>query len=161
MTENKTICILLISMLMLAGCTGQMLKQDTPEKKPQADLYQLRLEANKAYMSGDMKTSEKDYAELVKAVPGEADLWFRLGNVYARTQRPDAAIKAYREALIREPQMSKAWYNMGIMQLRQSVYSFSQLQVYTDPDNPLYNEGKHLLDGIIGLIGKGDEHTGN
>jgi len=157
MTETRPILITLTGLLLilLAGCATQNIEQ---EKKPGEDLFALRQEAAKAYTNGDMKQSEKQYTELVKKVPQDADLWFRLGNVYARTQRPEAAIKAYHEALIRQPEMSKAWYNMGIMQLRQAVYSFSQLQVYSSTDDPLYNQSRHLIDGITNMIG-GDDHS--
>jgi len=153
MTDYKS-SLPLIGMLLilLAGCAATGPVQE--EQASQQDLFELRQQANQAYKDGDMKASEEKYAELVKKVPEEAELWFRLGNVYARTQRPQAAVKAYREALVREPQMSKAWYNMSIMQLRQSVYSLGQMQVYSDPDDPLYAEGRQLLEGIIDLIGK-------
>lgn len=159
MTETRPALIALAGLLLilLAGCAGQNARQS---EQPKEDLFALRQKAAKAYAAGDMKESEKEYAELVKKVPQDADLWFRLGNVYASTQRPAAAVKAYHEALVRQPEMSKAWYNMGIMQLRQAVYSFSQLQVYSSTDDPLYSQSRHLIDGITDIIGGDDDKSG-
>lgn len=151
MRNNKYLLTIGLTLAMtLAGCASQTQKQDTD-----IDLVDVRGQADEAYEKGDIETSEKLYSTLVKEVPGEAKPWFRLANVYARTQRPDAAIRAYREALVRDPQMTKAWYNMGLMQLREAVHSFSELELYADRRDPLYGQGKTLLKGVLELIGEG------
>lgn len=148
MHDPRRILIIVLA-LILAGCASQSIL----EQEGEVDLFDLREQADEAYEKGDMDTSEKHYSALVKEVPSEAKPWFRLANIYARTERPGAAVRAYREALIRDPEMSKAWYNMGIVQLREAAHSFNELQVYADPDDPLYTQGKALLNGIIKMIG--------
>lgn len=147
MHDLRRILIIVLA-LALAGCASQSVKQ-----KEEVDLFDLREQADEAYEQGDMAASEKHYSALIEEVPGEAKPWFRLANIYARTERPGSAVRAYREALIRDPEMNKARYNMGIVQLREAAHSFNELQVYADPEDPLYTQGKTLLDGIMKLIG--------
>ena len=144
---------LIIAMMLLSAlpaCTAPGVKPDQEAAKP--DMFKLEHDADVAYQKGDFATSEKDYLELVKKIPEEPLHWFRLGNIYARTHRPDAAIVAYREAVLRNPQYSKAWYNMGIIQLREAANTFNQMQVHTESKDPLYAEGKRLMDDILGII---------
>lgn len=149
MRDYRRILIIVLT-LTLAGCASQSLQQ---EQEAEVDLFDLRERADEAYEQGDMAAGEKHYSALIEEVPGEAKPWFRLANIYARTDRPGAAVRAYREALIRDPEMSKAWYNMGIVQLREAAHSFNELQVYADPEDPLYTQGRTLLEGIMELIG--------
>lgn len=153
MHDSRRILILIVT-LSLTGCASQsrVVQQDT-----ETDLFDLREKAEEAYDQGDMAAGEKHYSALIKEVPGEAKPWFRLANIYARTERPGAAQKAYREALIRDPEMSKAWYNMGIVQLREAAHTFNELQVYADRDDPLYTRGEKLLEGILKLIGNDND----
>jgi tetratricopeptide (TPR) repeat protein len=148
----------LLLLFTLPACVAPGVKPD--QEKTKTDLFKLEHEADVAYQKGDLPNSEKDYLELVKKAPEEALHWFRLGNIYARTHRPQAAIIAYREAVVRKPQYSKAWYNMGIIQLREAANTFNQMQVHTDSRDPLYDEGKKLLDEIFKIIQRKDKKPG-
>jgi len=132
----------------LFGCNNQLLKET--EAKP--DAFDLKRMAEQAYDDQDWLNSEKYYTQLVKNIPEDAENWFRLGNVYARTQRPDAAVISYREAVLRDPEMSKAWFNMGILQLKQAASSFDQLQRFVQSADPLYASGRRIFNGILDLI---------
>ena len=134
--------------LILSACTPT--QKILPDTKP--DPFETEKLAATAYEKGDFLESEKHYTVLVREVPEEALPWFRLGNIYASTNRPDAAISAYREALIRDPEMTKIWFNMGVLQLKQAANSFEQLGIYGDKDDPLYLRSRDLLDGIIKII---------
>ena len=139
-----------MALLALTACNAPGIKPDQEPRK--TDLFQLEHDADVSYQKGDLAASEKDYLELVKKAPEEALHWFRLGNIYARTHRPEAAIIAYREAVLRKPDYSKAWYNMGIIQLREAANTFNQMQVHTESKDPLYPEGKKLLDEVLKII---------
>lgn len=139
---------------MLTACTSQLAKEEQSSK---ADIFEIERLAAEAYEKNQWVESEQHYSELVKRIPERALHWFRLGNVYARTQRPDAAIIAYREALLRDPKMAKAWYNMGVLQLRQAANSFNEFQIYVDTNDPLYNKGQTIFTGIVDLIQGDDE----
>jgi len=122
------------------------------EEAPETDLLELQKQADTAYLNDDLVASEKGYEILIKELPAIALHWFRLGNIYVRTNRPDAAINLYREAVLRNPKYSKAWYNLGIVQLKQTAYSLNEMLLYTDINDPLYNKAKDMLDGIQTII---------
>ena len=135
---------------VLPACSAPGLKSG--QENANTDLFELERQADAAYQQGDLAASEQDYVELVKKIPEESLHWFRLGNIYARTQRPDAAIIAYREAVLRKPDSSKAWYNMGIIQLREAANTFNEMQVHTESQDPLHNEGKRIMEEILNII---------
>jgi len=145
----KFITVLLL-LTNLSGCNMTGLK-DT-EDAPEIDLLALRDEADSAYLNDDLKTSEENYTILVKEMPEEALHWYRLANIYVRTNRPNAAINLYREAVIRDPEFSKAWYNLGIVQLKQTVFSLNEMLIYTDRNDPLYSKAATILEEIKDII---------
>ncbi|MFQ5658859.1 MAG: tetratricopeptide repeat protein [Gammaproteobacteria bacterium] len=135
--------------LLLCACNLQQIKRD---KEPQPGILEVQRLADEAYDNDDYANSEKYYLQLTEKVPKEARNWFRLGNVFARTERPNLAIKAYQEALLRDPKQSKAWYNMGLLYLRQSANSFINLQTYVPEQDPLSQRGKQIYEEITGIL---------
>lgn len=149
--DNPQLIFILILASLVSACAS--IPGTKPgEEEGETDMFELERQADAAYQKGDMTASEKDYLVLVKRMPEEALHWFRLGNIYARTQRPDAAIVAYREAVLRKPDYSKAWYNMGIIQLKEAANTFNEMQVHTHSDDALSIEGKKLLEEILEII---------
>jgi tetratricopeptide (TPR) repeat protein len=151
MTKPILLNILLIC-FCLGGCTTI-----TETLEPQAiiepyDLSSVQNEADEAYQNNDFTRAEELYTKLAKDIPSEKSYWFRLGNIYARTNRPDTAILAYREAVLRDPEYVNAWYNMGILQLKQSANSFNQMQQFVKEEDPLSIKGKKVLDAITDVI---------
>ena len=113
--------------------------------------------AEAAYEAKDWQAAEQHYVTVTKRIPDEAHPWFRLGNIYARTERPDFAVRAYKEALIREPQLSKAWYNMGLVQLRQSANSFLQMRTHTPDNSAQRARADAMYEALIEFIQKGPD----
>ncbi len=128
-------------LFFLAGCA-----------KP--DLSAMRRGAFEAYQTGDYAAAADKLQVLVEEIPKDADLWFRLGNAYARIKAPKKAIDAYENALLRDPKMAKAWYNMGLIYLQESLKSFVDMETYVPPDDPVAIEGKRMQDGIFSLLEK-------
>jgi tetratricopeptide (TPR) repeat protein len=145
----KFITVLLL-VTNLSGCNTAGIKETDGAAK--IDLLVLREEADSAYLNGDLATSEKHYETLVREIPEEALHWYRLANIYVRTNRPYAAINLYREAVIRDPEFSKAWYNMAIVQLKQTAFSLNEMLVYTDRHDPLYSKAATMLEEIKAII---------
>lgn len=146
--NSSAICIALMLPLILAAC-GQTGIKTAPEKP---DLLELRQQAEASYANDDMAASERDYEILVQELPEIAEHWFRLANIYVRTNRPAAALNLYREAVLRDPSYAKAWFNMSIVQLKQTAYSLTEMLLYTDKNDPLYSQARDLLEGIQSLI---------
>lgn len=139
------VTVLTIIAVVCTGCGGAgMVKRD--------DLLQMRAEAARAYSEGDMDKAGRLFKRLTERVPGEGEYWFRLGNVYARTHRPEEAVRCYREALVRQPGNAKAWHNMGIVHLRQAGNAFTQLIAQLPPEDPLYTYFLSFNDQIIELL---------
>ncbi len=141
---------ILVVFLVLAACTPGNTK-DTKEN-PNLDLIEVLEQASFAYENNDLVTSEKNYAILIKELPEEAEYWFRLGNIYVRTNRPQAAMSLYREAVLRDPQFAKAWYNMSIVQLKQTAFSLNEMLIYTDKQDPLYSKAATMLEQIKSIV---------
>lgn len=80
--------------------------------------------AERAYDSRDWRAAEESYLELTKRIPQDAYAYFRLGNALAKQARFDEAADAYREALVRDAGMAKAYSNLGMVRLLQAEAAF-------------------------------------
>ncbi len=147
---------LLPLLLLLAGCPLQEMvkKDDGQEAAPARDMNLVLDEARAAYAEGNWKLAEQDYLMVVEKDPSSFEAWFRLGNIYTRTDRPDLATRAYREALIRKPDDVRAWHNLSVIHLRQALNSLEQMQRHADPDDPMTREDRRLLEGLRRLVEK-------
>jgi Flp pilus assembly protein TadD len=130
--------------VLLASCGESGTKKN--------DLLVLQAAATKAYAEGDLRTAEKLFKTLTERVPGEGEFWFRLANVYARMQRPEDAIAAYKEALVRQNMKSKSWHNMGIVYLRQAANAFTQMLTDMKPEDPLFERANMLNDAVLKIL---------
>jgi len=148
---NLKYLIIITLLLAFTGCSQSSVKKEV-EQDAKPDLFELQKQADQAYLNDDYTTAERDYAILVKELPEIAEHWFRLANIYVRTNRPVAAITLYREAVLRDPSYAKAWFNMSIVQLKQTAYSLNEMLLYTDKDDPMYSKAKALLDGIESIV---------
>jgi len=148
------LAFLIITSLSLTGCNLQSIQlgKSTPEL---SELVELEKQARTAYANEDWTTAEKAYRNLTLQLPGEVEPWFRLGNVYARTNQLDAAVVTYREALIREPKNSKIWHNLGVVQLKLAANTFLEMQQYTEENDPLGVRARHAVNSIANLIDSG------
>jgi predicted Zn-dependent protease len=94
------------------------------------------VEAQLLYSQGDYLKATNRYEALVRAQPRDSELWFRLANSYARSARPEAAVDAYRNALLREPGMGKAWHNLAEVHLQMALEAYAEGRKYIGADDP-------------------------
>lgn len=141
----------------LAGCqrAPPRAPANAPAKADSFDLETTQERAQAAYGAGDWAAAEPHYVALARAMPQDAELWFRLGNVYARTDKPDLAIAAYRETLVRKPDLGKAWFNMGVVQLRQAANSFNQIGAHVPPGDPSRAQAADAYAAILAILASG------
>jgi predicted Zn-dependent protease len=125
------------ALLLLSGCS--MLR---PE---QTNLYDLRRDAQAAYENSDDPRAETLLLGLSRAVPNDPDTWFYLGNLYARTNRPEQATQAYQNALLLNSKDARAWHNIGVVRLRQAWAAFIQSNDLSAPDNPIHAKTEALI----------------
>lgn len=119
------------------------------------DVVSLQQQADTAYKAQDWATAEKHYRQLTEKVPGQIEPWFRLGNIYARTERLDAAVVAYRNALVRDSENSKIWHNLGVVHLRQATTTFVDMLDNTPPGDPLNERARHVVNSVTELLSSG------
>jgi tetratricopeptide (TPR) repeat protein len=94
------------------------------------------VEAQSLYSQGDYLEATVRYEALVRTQPRDSELWFRLANSYARSGRPQAAVEAYRNALLRKPGMGKAWHNLAEVHLQMALEAYAEGRKYIDTDDP-------------------------
>lgn len=135
---------MLLASVMLGACSSN-------ESKP-IDVYQIQNSAMLAYQKKDWRTAHKYFQKLVEINPADSELWFKLGNIYARLNWPDRAIASYKEALVRKPEMSKAWHNIGVVSLRKSARLFIEMLKHISPDDPLYAQAKATGEALLKVL---------
>ncbi len=134
--------IMVLAVTMLTACSTMTGTSDLPQR---SELFQLSNDAQLAYETGEDARAEKLYMALLRQTPNDPEVWFRLGNLYARAHRPDAAADAYQRVLSINGNEARAWYNLGIVRLRQGWAALIQSHNYLNPDNPLYLETEKLI----------------
>ncbi len=141
---KRTLCwrfllFLILTGVFLGGCAGKNLSNEHQS-------------AYQAYQAGDYELAAKKFERLVRTIPKDAELWFRLGNAYAKAKKPKEAVNAYENALLRNPEMGKAWYNMGLVYLQAALKSFVDMENYVEKDDPVGKRGKVLRDEVFSLL---------
>lgn len=134
--------------LVVAGCAS-----NAPASKLK-DVATAQDNAAKAYVDGNLAQAAADYQRITHMAPGDADAWFRLGNVYARQEQLDAAEQAYQQALRFDPHNAKAWHNLGLVRLRLSAASFAHSEQAAGGADPvLQKQSEQYVHGISQLDG--------
>ena len=124
---------MLVAALLLSGCANLKLPAalsgaNDPLPEREVDLISLNRDAQLAAESGETAKAEALYKSLVRRMPNDAETWLRLGNLYARNNKPDEAVGAYHRALILDSRDAKAWYNLSIIRMRQAWAALLQVQ---------------------------------
>ena len=140
MNVIKNLFFLFLLLLLFSACAEKQL------------VTTVREEAYQAYSNNDYGTAAEKFELLVKKAPEDVEFWFRLGNAYARSQRPGLAVSAYQNALLGDPKNVKAWYNMGIIQTQTALKTFVDMGRYTDKNSLLSQKGQDMQEGLFLLL---------
>ena len=68
----------------------------------------------------NLKTAEALMKVAIHLHPADANLQYNLGNLYVHTQQSALAIEAYKQAIALNSKMSKAYYNLGLLEAEQA-----------------------------------------
>lgn len=138
--------------LLLGGCANLRLPASVtganePLPEREVDLVALNRDAQLAAESGETAKAEALYKSLVRRMPNDAETWLRLGNLYARNNKPDEAVGAYHRALIADSRDAKAWYNLSVIRMRQAWAAMLQVQAQErlPADDPLRRQAEEVL----------------
>ena len=120
-------------------------------------LLSVKRAADQAYAQGDLARAGVDYQKLAQAMPEDAWVWFRLGNIAARQGHPNTAVKNYQAALIRDPKLAPAWHNLAIVRLRQAQSALIAAVRLSPSDSALSQMSWQLAQGLEQLPGVAGE----
>ncbi len=117
--ELSRFYLIAIIALTLSACAST--SQKGKEEKKQVNLVAVEARAESAYRSGQLELAEGLYRHLLANKSNYAPAWFRLGNIYTRTNRLDAAVNAYQNCISSDKEYAKAWHNLAIARVRQAT----------------------------------------
>lgn len=117
----------------LTGC-GAM---ETRTESGGEEFLKMQREAQAAFDSGENARAEVLYKGLLRAMPNDAEAWFRLGNLYARSDNAEQAVDAYLRCLSINGNDARAWHNLGVVRLRQAWASLLRANTLTAPPEPI------------------------
>jgi tetratricopeptide (TPR) repeat protein len=135
----STILGLLCAGFILSSCAAPNLEEH------QRQAYRL-------YQDKEYAAAAQKFKILVKYIPQDAELWFRLGNAYTRSMQPNRAISAYENALLRDPRLGRAWYNKGIVHVQQGLKTFVDMSEYVDSADPVACRGIQKRDQLLEIL---------
>ncbi|QBF82520.1 tetratricopeptide repeat protein [Shewanella maritima] len=138
----------LIVALALVGLTACSSAPSQEEHQGNQQILVIQQQAEHAYKTAMLDQAESLYIEVLKSVPNYAPAWFRLGNIYTRTGRHDAAINAYLKCLELEPKNTKALYNISLVRIKQSTQVLQQAQRQADPNSVVTKQVNALLNAL-------------
>lgn len=124
---------------LFAGCSV------LPHAADGDSIYDLQRQALVAYDDGENAKAEKLLLALLRVSPNDPLTLFYLGNLYARTHRPDAAVDAYQKSLMLNSGDPRPWHNLGVIRLRQARAAFIQAFELTAPEDPLHGKAEALI----------------
>ncbi|MCW8928696.1 MAG: tetratricopeptide repeat protein [Gammaproteobacteria bacterium] len=144
--------IILCCFLLISGC--QTVSQSVRTGNTLIEDQDI---ADKAYSQGNYSEAERAYRRMTIDSPQDSYNWFKLGNIYAKTNRPEEAKKTYKEALIRDPDHAKSWHNLGVIQLREAALSFIRVKHNSKSDTYIYQHSEQILGLLEEVIEIGEE----
>ncbi|MBI4829016.1 MAG: tetratricopeptide repeat protein [Nitrospinae bacterium] len=111
-------------------------------------LAEIDAMASSAYTQGDMEQAERHYRQLVAAPGAGFEAWFRLGNILARANRVDEAVKMYEKTLELRADFAPAWRNLAVLRLRQGLAALLESQARLDTGDPLYADNQAIIEAL-------------
>ena len=129
--QSRKLLRLVLLVTLLSGCVAT-----TPVDKAK-HLLTLDQQAQMFYQSGDYTNALAAYQTLANEMKTEARYWYFVGNCYARLERSNEAVQAYREALVRRPDDAKAWHNLVLVEAKLMSNTMAEMSQSVPADNPL------------------------
>lgn len=131
---------LALALLALAGCM--------PSYGTSRHLVSLDKAAAQAYRAGHAKRALALYRKILRHDRHDPVLWTRVGNLEAYLNHPQAAVRAYHRAVAGDRNMTEAWYNMGLVEMREAWAAFIAAYATLPVGNPLRKRLARMVKGL-------------
>jgi protein O-GlcNAc transferase len=111
----------------------------------------LCLASQLCYQTGRIEQSIGFLEQAREKSPGDSEIWFSLGGLYAGQNNIPAAISCYRESLRIAPDKAHVWSNLGVIYYRMQDYGASiecltrAVTINSQDEKALFNLGLALI----------------
>lgn len=139
------LCLPALLLPLLLGACGSLTQISTEEA------LQMQNSALLAYEEGEDAKAEALFVGLLKIAPNDAETLLRLGNLYARSGRPEHAADAYQRALLLTPGDERLWYNLGVIRQRQAHAAYIQAEQLSKPGDEVNRKSELLIKQLAPL----------
>ncbi len=128
----------MVSIIILTAC------HSAPQQRHQYEqsLYQLMSQATQAYNEARLDDAETLYLQVLSRNPDYAEANFKLGNIYSRQGRLEAAVIKYQHALSIDSGDGRVWHNLALVRVKQAIATLDIADQHIAQDSPYY---QHLL----------------
>ncbi|SEH81159.1 Tetratricopeptide repeat-containing protein [Rheinheimera pacifica] len=123
----------LVGVVTLTACSSAPLEQPVEQS-----FYRLVAQATQAYNEARLNTAETLYLQVLQRNPDYSEANFKLGNIYSRQGRLDAAVIKYEQALAADRSDGRAWHNLALVRVKQAVATLDIAEQEIAPDSPYY-----------------------
>uniref|UniRef100_A0A486XIF4 TPR domain protein, putative component of TonB system n=1 Tax=Rheinheimera sp. BAL341 TaxID=1708203 RepID=A0A486XIF4_9GAMM len=124
------------ALLLLAGCSS------SPATQQEKSLFQLMAQATNAYNEARLDRAETLYLQVLQRNPNYSEANFKLGNIYSRQGRLDAAVLKYQQALTVDANDGRFWHNLALARVKQAIATLEGAEQHITADSPYF---PHLL----------------
>ena len=144
-----------MAVAIVAAACSSLEPEDPPARARAAvvqDVGAMLAQAESAYAKLEWARAAVLYAELVKRDTANADYWFKLGNSEARAGNSERAVAALTRAARLEPEMSKAWFNLSVVELRRARQALEALLQNAAADDAHSARADALLERLTAVL---------
>ncbi len=150
---KRKFLVIVVCSLFLSACNLTLPKKNAQTEVIGVGQYKLSLEkADAHYTKKNYNQALTAYLRLNEKAPKDTQVLFRIANIYTHLENPEQAIVFYKQALKQDITLSKAWYNLGVVRMKQTASTWSDMQKYVDHDDPLHKASGHFSRGMLDLI---------
>lgn len=147
---NKIIAVGMM-LFLFSGC-AQLPKLEKDEPYSLKQFNQDQASAAQAYANKDYEQALFLNKRIYKHVKDDARVVFRLANTYSRLNLNQKAVEHYRLALSLDPKLSKAWFNMAMVQLKENIGTWSEMVNQVPDSDPLNAKAKYMAHGLLDYV---------
>ncbi|MEC4766142.1 tetratricopeptide repeat protein [Halomonas sp. CUBES01] len=130
---NKVI-ISCLAAFWLMGCASPQVQQSR-EGEEDGQLREQLKKADEALKEARLMDAEILYREITSEHPDLPNVWLKLGNIYARQGRNEAAIRTYDEGLKYQRDDGRIWYNLAVIQMKEAIETLEDASRVLESDN--------------------------